>query len=82
MKTPRKAKHWYKETGEVTDKVLQELGDYDRIDKETFQKIVNVVIDEISKRRDLKKGAIENQTEVVIEKLADFLKKNPLKKIV
>lgn len=80
MKTPRKAKHWYKETGEVTDKVLQKLGDYDRIDKETFQKIVNVVIDEISKRRDLKKGAIENQTEVVIEKLADFLKNTPPEK--
>lgn len=80
MKTPRKAKHWYKETIEVTDNVIKELGDYDRIDKETFQKIVTVVIDEISRRRDIKKGDIENQTEVVIKRLADFLKNTPPEK--
>ena len=77
MKRPKKARTWIKETDNVIDKVLRAIGDKEKIEKKDFEKVLDLVIEQISKNRGIAPEIIGKETNQVIEAMTQFLQDIP-----
>lgn len=77
MQLPKKSKQWLREIEKAVDDVYTQLEGHDRVGKEQFEAVLNVVADNIAKNRNIEKTRIFEKTGEVIEALAGYLKSIP-----